>query len=242
MATSAKKLLSQVSSLHAAPLEDIVPLSTDNPFEVDALLFGPAGTPYAHGAFRVRLTYGEDYPAAPPRGLFLTKIFHPNVSARGEICVNTLKRDWTAGVTVSHILMVIKCLLISPGPDSALNEEAGRMLMDSFEEFAKVARMWTSVHAIRVEKALGELEADQRKKVMLSCGTDLAGQSRAGGAERGETTTTVLGASDVNKKPGVHGLPDSGEGEGVLAKKTKTAGDAALKKKVDAKKKTLKRL
>ena len=24
----------------------------------------------------------------------MTKIFHPNVSDRGEICVNTLKKDW----------------------------------------------------------------------------------------------------------------------------------------------------
>jgi len=27
-------------------------------------------------------------------GYFLTKIFHPNVSLEGEICVNTLKKDW----------------------------------------------------------------------------------------------------------------------------------------------------
>lgn len=33
------------------------------------------------------------FPALP--GYFLTKIFHPNVSASGEICVNVLKRDWT---------------------------------------------------------------------------------------------------------------------------------------------------
>ena len=27
-------------------------------------------------------------------GFFITKIFHPNVSDKGEICVNTLKKDW----------------------------------------------------------------------------------------------------------------------------------------------------
>lgn len=27
-------------------------------------------------------------------GYFMTKIFHPNVSEKGEICVNTLKKDW----------------------------------------------------------------------------------------------------------------------------------------------------
>jgi len=29
-----------------------------------------------------------------PKGYFLTKIFHPNVGQQGEICVNTLKKDW----------------------------------------------------------------------------------------------------------------------------------------------------
>lgn len=27
-------------------------------------------------------------------GYFETKIYHPNVSNKGEICVNTLKKDW----------------------------------------------------------------------------------------------------------------------------------------------------
>lgn len=31
-----------------------------------------------------------------PAGFFTTRIFHPNVSSSGEICVNVLKKDWTA--------------------------------------------------------------------------------------------------------------------------------------------------
>ena len=54
----------------------------------------PAGTPYEGGAFRLRLDLGPDFPTAPPKGTFLTKVFHPNVSAAGEVCVNVLKKDW----------------------------------------------------------------------------------------------------------------------------------------------------
>ncbi len=36
----------------------------------------------------------SDFPSHPPKGYFITKIFHPNVSKKGEICVNTLKKDW----------------------------------------------------------------------------------------------------------------------------------------------------
>lgn len=41
----------------------------------------------------------------------------------GEICVNTLKKDWNEKLGVRHVLLTIKCLLIVPNPESALNEE-----------------------------------------------------------------------------------------------------------------------
>lgn len=39
-------------------------------------------------------------------GYFLTKIYHPNVSKSGEICVNTLKKDWKADYGIGHVLQV----------------------------------------------------------------------------------------------------------------------------------------
>lgn len=68
--------------------------------------FGLAGTPYAQGVFRVKLCLGKDFPTTPPKGYFLTKIFHPNVAANGEICVNTLKKDWKCDLGIKHVLLV----------------------------------------------------------------------------------------------------------------------------------------
>ena len=45
----------------------------------------------------------------------MTKIFHPNVSEKGEICVNTLKKDWNpAAWSIYNILEVY--ILLSPLP------------------------------------------------------------------------------------------------------------------------------
>jgi ubiquitin-conjugating enzyme E2 S len=65
-----------------------------------------AGTPYEGGKFRVKLKLGSEFPSVPPRAMFLTKIFHPNVSNVGEICVNTLKKDWSEELGIKHILLV----------------------------------------------------------------------------------------------------------------------------------------
>lgn len=49
-----------------------------------------------------------EFPQKPPKAYFLTKIFHPNVSPAGEICVNTLKKDWDpVNWSLRHIFEVI---------------------------------------------------------------------------------------------------------------------------------------
>lgn len=40
----------------------------------------------------------------------LTKIFHPNMSKSGEICVDTLKKGWKKEYGVGHVLVVSKHL------------------------------------------------------------------------------------------------------------------------------------
>lgn len=72
--------------------------------------FISAGTPYAGGQFKVKLALGKDFPASPPKGYFITKIFHPNVASNGEICVNTLKKDWKPDLGIRHLLLVSNIL------------------------------------------------------------------------------------------------------------------------------------
>lgn len=116
--------------------------------ELHAMITGPEETPFVSGKFKVKLLLSEDYPNSPPKGYFLTKIYHPNVSNTGDICVNTLKKDWNPDLTLKHVLQVIRCLLIVPFPESSLNDEAGKLFMDSYEEYSRRARIMTEVHAI----------------------------------------------------------------------------------------------
>lgn len=39
-------------------------------------------------------------------GTMVTKIFHPNISKSGEICVDTLKKAWTRNLGISDVLVV----------------------------------------------------------------------------------------------------------------------------------------
>ena len=120
----------------------------ENVNEVYAEIRGPENTPFENGTFRMKLVLSQDYPASAPKGYFMTKIFHPNIrQPSGEICVNTLKRDWKPDLGLRHVLMVIRCLLIEPFPESALNEEAARLLLEEYDEYFTRAKMFTSIHA-----------------------------------------------------------------------------------------------
>lgn len=46
---------------------------------------------------------------------------------------------------------MIKCLLIIPFPESSLNEEAGKLFMEDYEKYFKIASIFTSVHAVSKE-------------------------------------------------------------------------------------------
>jgi ubiquitin-protein ligase len=69
-------------------------INSEDPLDIQANITGPLGTPYEGGTFRVKFLIPGDFPQAAPKGYFMTKIYHPNVSDKGEICVNTLKKDW----------------------------------------------------------------------------------------------------------------------------------------------------
>lgn len=120
----------------------------DDITDIQATIQGPVGTPYEGGLFRMKVVLGENFPSNPPKGFFITKIFHPNVAKNGAICVNTLKRDWKSDMGIEHVLTVCKCLLIHPNPASALNEEAGKLLLERYDDFAARAKMMTEVHAM----------------------------------------------------------------------------------------------
>ncbi|KAI8983553.1 ubiquitin-conjugating enzyme/RWD-like protein, partial [Pilobolus umbonatus] len=129
--------------------------------EIQAWIRGPDGTPYEEGYFRIRLALEKDFPDTPPKGYFQTKIFHPNVSPTGEICVNTLKKDWKPELGIEQVLLTIKCLLIVPNAESALNEEAGKLLLEQYDVYAKRASLYTSIHAKAGKQAFASLHKER---------------------------------------------------------------------------------
>ena len=138
-------------------------------------------------------------------GWFATKIFHPNVGANGEICVNTLKKDWKSTYGIGHILVTVKCLLIYPNPESALDEEAGKLLLENYSSYCDRAKLITAVHATpRVRPT--EFDAPfppQEEPIVASSSQEATSSSEAlpESAETPVASTSKVSNSPSSKNP-----------------------------------------
>ncbi|KAK4999090.1 hypothetical protein LTR66_001807 [Elasticomyces elasticus] len=190
---SLRRLASDHRALHAdLPPNYFFPPSSADAFDdltnLDILLAGPPHTPYSAGLWKLHLEIPHEYPSAPPKASFRTRLWHPNVDeATGGVCVETLKRDWESKLTLRDVLVTISCLLIQPNPASALNAEAGALLQDNYDAFAQRARLMTSIHAL-VPKKLAEAAEEAQSR----------GEERAVG--RAETETRDF-ADEAAERP-----------------------------------------
>jgi len=190
----------EIKELVEKPLEGIhVIVNDDDITELQAVIDGPADTPYVGGRFRVKLALDKDFPQSPPKGFFLTKIFHPNVSARGEICVNTLKRDWKPDLGIKHILLTVKCLLIVPNPESALNEEAGKLLLERYDDYCSRAKLFTEIHARSESKGAAAASSSSSAPSSASSSTSTEAASTSGEAVPKKVTKKEKSLKDKKK-------------------------------------------
>ena len=87
----------------------------------NAVIFGPDGSLYESGIFKLVMIFCREYPHKPPQIKFLSRIFHPNVSPDGTVCPKILLRNWSPAKTVALIIKSLIFLLDNPCLDDETN-------------------------------------------------------------------------------------------------------------------------
>jgi ubiquitin-conjugating enzyme E2 D/E len=91
---------------------------------------------------------------------FDTKIYHPNISANGSICLDTLKSQWSCAFTIGKVLQSLQLLLSDPNAEDPLVPEVARLFKSNRKRFNKIAKEWTLKYAKHEENAQNDTNND----------------------------------------------------------------------------------
>ncbi|VDN96656.1 unnamed protein product [Rodentolepis nana] len=130
----------------------------DNPIEVHThrgnllrlrgVIHGPPDSPYAGAKFELEINIPDNYPFMPPKVKFLTRVWHPNISSStGVICLDILKDQWAAAMSLRTMLLSIQALLDSPEPDDPQDAVVALQFKSHPDIFNITAKHWASIYA-----------------------------------------------------------------------------------------------
>ena len=142
-----QRLQEELVDISEDPPENCTIGPEENIFHWTGLIDGPKDSPYETGSFFIDIKFPKDYPYKAPNVTFLTKIYHPNISSTGEICLGVLKQKWHPSISIKSLLLSLQYLLSHPNSKDPLVAEIGEQDQNNHEEFLKTAREWTKRYA-----------------------------------------------------------------------------------------------
>lgn len=74
----------------------------------------------------MKIIFSEDYPNKPPKVVFKSRMFHPNIYDNGNICLDILDNKWSPMYDIIAILTSIRSLLCDPNTSSPANMTASK--------------------------------------------------------------------------------------------------------------------
>jgi ubiquitin-conjugating enzyme E2 G1 len=131
----------------------------DNILEWSIVIMGPTDTLYEGAILKARLIFPPEYPILPPKMIFDTEMWHPNVynsgNRKGEVCVSILhapgedewgyedaSERWLPVHTVESVLISVISLLSVDVPDlnSPANVDAAKQVREDYDGYKKVVK------------------------------------------------------------------------------------------------------
>lgn len=172
----------------------------NNIMQWNAVIFGPAETPFEDGTFKLTITFTEEYPNKPPSVKFVSKMFHPNVYADGGICLDILQNRWSPTYDVSAILTSIQSLLDEPNPNSPANSVAAQLYQENRREYEKrvaaiVEQSWMMSFPDEAESSMGKSKQNDNSASGATATTSAGASSRSGGNLNNDTNAQNSGSS-----------------------------------------------
>jgi ubiquitin-conjugating enzyme E2 D/E len=120
----------------------------DDLFNWEGIIIGPTDSPYEGGIFKLNINFPINYPFQAPTINFKTKIYHPNVCPRGNICLDILKGEWSPALNITRVLLSISSLLTDPNANDPLSSGPAYTYKNDRELYDRTVREWVQMYAM----------------------------------------------------------------------------------------------
>ncbi|KAK7822325.1 hypothetical protein U0070_014424 [Myodes glareolus] len=143
--TASKRVAKELEDL----LEQLPPYLRDLSGDDDSVLVWkvlllPNQAPYNLKAFRLRIDFPREYPLKPPTLKFITKIYHPNVSEDGLVCLPLISiKNWKPYTKTYQVLEALIVLVGKPNLEEPVQLELAELLTQNPEMFKRNAEEFT---------------------------------------------------------------------------------------------------
>ncbi|CBY09841.1 unnamed protein product [Oikopleura dioica] len=136
-----RRIIKETQKLQAEPVSGINAIPDEsNARYFKIVVVGPQDSPYENGNFNLELFLPEEYPMAPPKVRFMTKIYHPNIDKLGRICLDILKDKWSPALQIRTVLLSIQALLSAPNPDDPLANDVAQLWKQNEAQAIRTAK------------------------------------------------------------------------------------------------------
>lgn len=133
-----------------------------------------ANPPFNKGAFRIEINFPAEYPFKPPKITFKTRIYHPNIDEKGQVCLPIISPEnwkpatktdqgmggcfvwmqesrWCSYVAVFFlpVIQALVALVHDPEPEHPLRGDLAEEYTKNRKRFEKNAEEFTKKYAER---------------------------------------------------------------------------------------------
>lgn len=143
--TAPRRLRKELTDLLACQLKSFRDIATDD----DNLLrwtglIVPDNPPYNKGAFRIEINFPAEYPFKPPKINFKTKIYHPNIDEKGQVCLPIISTEnWKPATRTDQVVQALIALINDPEPEHPLRTDLAEEYLRDRKKFMRNAEDYT---------------------------------------------------------------------------------------------------
>jgi len=104
--------------------------------------------PYDKGAFKIDINFPAEYPFKPPKVTFKTKIYHPNIDEKGQVCLPIISpENWKPATKTDQVIQALIALINDPEPEHPLRGDLAEEYTKDKKKFMKSAAEHTKQHS-----------------------------------------------------------------------------------------------